>query len=46
MHMGSMRAAVLASLFVAAAFAGPPALADQRDDFLAGLTIDCPGCDL
>ena len=23
-----------------------PAAADQRDDFIAGRTVNCPGCDL
>lgn len=36
----------LTLLALAAMIAATPVLADQRDDFIAGKTKDCPGCDL
>ena len=43
----ALRAAAVAVTMAAGLMAGAsPALADQRDDFLAGRSSDCPGCDL
>ena len=49
MTSAKFRASVLPPLFAAAlasALAAPGAWADQRDDFLAGRTKMCAGCDL
>src|SRR5437868_3253994 len=40
------RLAVFLGPVVLLSLAAVPAAADQRDDFLAGRTVSCPGCDL
>src|SRR5215210_4697714 len=42
----SRRLAVVLGPLVLLSVMAVPAAADQRDDFLAGRTVSCPGCDL